>query len=149
MRIERHAKTGLWCREDGAIYIPGRKAHWTFGTPSCLGYATVKYHFKVYYVHRLVAEAFLLNPASLPTVDHIDRNKSNNAVHNLRWASYKTQADNRSSTDRGLQRYGVRRCDNRNAYARSLYRNNSEFREHQRVQQHEYYLRTYKQLKRA
>lgn len=49
---------------------------------------------KNYSVHRLVAEAFILNPDNLPTVDHIDRNRLNNNVENLRWADYKLQQDN-------------------------------------------------------
>ena len=40
-----------------------------------------------YYVHRLVAEAFIPNPENLSDVDHIDCNKSNNHVSNLRWVS--------------------------------------------------------------
>jgi hypothetical protein len=49
---------------------------------------------KGFYVHRLVAEAFVPNPHSLPTVDHIDGNPANNSADNLRWC---TQADNLKS----------------------------------------------------
>ena len=46
-------------------------------------------------VSRLVATAFLPNPDNLPTVDHIDRNSTNNHVSNLRWATYHEQIMNR------------------------------------------------------
>lgn len=39
------------------------------------------------YVHRIVAHAFLPNPNNLPQVDHINGNKLDNSVNNLRWVS--------------------------------------------------------------
>ena len=41
----------------------------------------------------LVAIAFLPNPNNLPEVDHIDEDKSNNCVWNLRWVSSKTNCN--------------------------------------------------------
>lgn len=39
-------------------------------------------------IHRLVACAFLPNIDNKPCVDHIDRNRTNNEVSNLRWVTY-------------------------------------------------------------
>lgn len=44
---------------------------------------------KAYYIHRLVAEAFIPNPKDLPQVNHKDCNKLNNHFSNLEWCSQK------------------------------------------------------------
>lgn len=38
-------------------------------------------------VHRLVAMTFIPNPNNLPEVDHIDTDRTNNMVDNLRWVT--------------------------------------------------------------
>lgn len=44
-----------------------------------------------FYIHRLVADAFIPNPYNKPQVDHIDTMPSNNYVGNLKWV---TQSEN-------------------------------------------------------
>jgi hypothetical protein len=49
------------------------------------------------YIHRLVAEAFLPNPKNKPEVDHIDTNRRNNIVDNLRWTTREENYNNPKS----------------------------------------------------
>ena len=44
--------------------------------------------------HRYVAQCFIPNPDNKPTVDHINGNRQDNRVSNLRWATWKEQQEN-------------------------------------------------------
>lgn len=54
--------------------------------------------YKVIFVHRLVADAFLEKIAGKDTVDHINRNRADNRVENLRWADHSDQNRNKYRT---------------------------------------------------
>ena len=45
-------------------------------------------------IHRLVGEAFIHNPNTKKCIDHIDNNRLNNNVNNLRWVSYQENSFN-------------------------------------------------------
>ena len=49
---------------------------------------------KKMYIHRLVALTYIPNPDNLPFIDHIDRNKLNNNIENLRWVTRSQNAVN-------------------------------------------------------
>ena len=57
------------------------------------------------FYHVVVAKAFIPNPENKPTVDHIDGDKTNNRVDNLKWATHEEQQQN--IKDRGVKRRTV------------------------------------------
>lgn len=61
--------------------------------------------YTIMLMHRLVAFAFLPNPENKPTVDHIDRNKRNNQLNNLRWYTMLEQSDNREHRENNVKLY--------------------------------------------
>lgn len=53
---------------------------------------------KWFFIHRLVAIAFIDNPENKPQVDHINRNSLENQVSNLRWATESENKTNRRNS---------------------------------------------------
>ncbi len=65
-------------------------------------------------LHRILAQCFIPNPYNLPCVDHIDRNRTNNNIENLRWVSYE---ENNQNTSRNTKKPYI----NRIIYKDSIY----------------------------
>lgn len=66
------------------------------------GYVKVRINNKDYFVHRLVAIAYLNNSQKKDTVNHIDGNKKNNHVSNLEWCTY--SENSKHAYDTGLHK---------------------------------------------
>lgn len=104
-----------WVFDDGRVATPGKhglkyKKQWKDHE----GYFRVSFWNSIVTnapVHRLLALAFIPNPRDLPVVDHIDRNRDNNALTNLRWATHSENNFNKNISDECIRKYGVHSKD--------------------------------------
>lgn len=86
-RVWSYPKTSTkngWVCHDGKFLIPGLGTYYQV----ILCKNGVCKHFKL---HRLIAITLIPNPHNYPVVRHLDNNKLNNHVSNLKWG---TQRDN-------------------------------------------------------
>jgi hypothetical protein len=68
-------------------------------------------------VSRLVAHAFIENPDDKPCVDHINNDRTNNCVYNLRWVTVQENNFNRSVNKKSITGIkGVSFCERMGIY---------------------------------
>jgi len=81
---------------------------------------------KNYFLHRLIAEAYIPNPENKPFIDHINRIKTDNRIENLRWV---TSSENKINTgvriDNKLNEKHISKV--RNSYIFRINRNNVKY----------------------
>lgn len=99
-------KMSYWVTNEGRVFNNEGKEMKQMVQPN--GYLTVKIGgFKIT-VHKLVALLFLPQVEGKVTVDHLDRNRQNNHISNLRWADQVEQARNRRKPKTGVQKVILR-----------------------------------------
>lgn len=85
--------------EDGRVF---NKKFNRFKKPAInnVGYKVVNLHksgkYKTLLLHRLIAIHYISNPENKPEVDHINRDRSDNRIENLRWVTSSENIQNTS-----------------------------------------------------
>ncbi len=93
---------GYYILEDGRVFTEwdnkGKRGNIRELKPIARGYGYQSINISIkengrtikqirYYIHRLIAETLIENPQNYKEIDHMDRDKNNNSVSNLRWVS--------------------------------------------------------------
>jgi len=83
---------------------------------------------KKYFLHRLLAQTFIDNPEDKPCVDHINRNRSDNRLYNLRWVTNLENDHNKSLSKRNTTGHQAIWFSKSNTYRASININKKEIR---------------------
>jgi hypothetical protein len=102
--------------ENGEIYSKIRNKLLKISTDKKYKTITLRKNNKAYTkkIHRLLGIQYLPNPNNFPCVDHINRDKLDNSLSNLRWVSYSINSKNKDSKKNSTSKFiGVRKTKNK------------------------------------
>lgn len=132
--VKIHPELGVLVGTDGHVMVPGdkfHKPHWTRGSRMKSGYFSVCVQgHRNLLVHRLVLETFVGPCPDGMECDHVNRNRSDNRLKNLRWIPHNENQRNTANNSRCRSRLGVNYySDGREANRRNCalwYQNNKD-----------------------
>jgi hypothetical protein len=123
----------LYAKEPRRRCRPGNR----IGTPNSHGYLQARVFFTTYPIHRLI---WVMHHGPIPSgyfIDHVDRNKTNNRIDNLRCV---TNQDNQRNTKK--------RCVNRSGF-NGVRQYKGKWRAHIKLNQRGIHLGTFSTLEDA
>ena len=118
---------------DGKVY--SNKTH-KFLSPNSDNNGYLRISFKhnkkisTYRIHRLVALHYIPNPDNLPCVDHINGNKIDNRIKNLRWVSYEDNSKNMTICRSNTGHQGVSYVRQKDIFVAYTNINNKQYRKY-------------------
>jgi len=126
-----------FCYTDDYLYIMNNKSGKII-KPVNNGSGYLKVHLKdnsgkikqIYY-HRLLGQLYIANPYSKAEIDHIDRNKLNNKLSNLRWVNHNEQMYNLGiykTNKSGVPNVYFHSRDNKWVYSKMINNKNYQYR---------------------
>lgn len=131
--MKKHPNSNLYVTKDGVVFKEARISSYghqkgclyvlsqfidTVGYPTVTDYDSDTQQSINWHVHQLIMETYMDKIPGKPYIDHIDRNKLNSCLANLRYVSQSENNLNRDVSDKALAKWGFRPCEDIKRYKR-------------------------------
>lgn len=125
LRFFTYSNGKLYCKEKTTNKSNKSIVGQEIGHLNASGYLITKINYKQYFVHKII---FLMHHGYMPkVVDHIDRNKTNNSIKNLRAATISENQHNRDRSKNNTSGYkNISWCKRTNKWQVSVMANKKQ-----------------------